>query len=157
MNKKIFFALSVAVVAIAAIGTVSAFDLTDIGSLFGMAPPDQTVTIDGENFTIPGTFKENDQVSNNGTVNDYQIFKCTTYSQGYINDTNYINVIVFDYDTNDLGDNLINYLNGTSKDISGVKGYMYSDDNGFTYTYAKENKVISIQSDDEALIAPVIA
>ncbi len=157
MNKKILFALSIAVVAIVAVGTVSAFDLSDLGSMFGMAPPDQTVTIDGENFTIPGTFKENENVSNNGTVNDYYLFKCTEYGQGYINDTNYINILVFDYDTSDLTDELINYNNGISKDISGVKGYLYSDEIGYTYSYAKDNKVISIQSDNEELIAPVIA
>ena len=48
-------------------------------------------------------------------------------------------------------------MNGTSKDISGVKGYLYSDDVGYTYSYVKDNKVISIQSDNEELIAPVIA
>lgn len=157
MNKKIILALSVAIVAIAAIGTVSAFDLSDLGSLFGMQPENQTVTIDGENFTIPGTFKENDNVSNNGTVNDYLLFKCTEYGQGYINGTNYINILISDYNTTDLGDNLINYNNGTSKEISGVKGFMYQDDVGYTYSYAKDNKVISIQSDNEKLINPVIA
>ena len=145
MNKKILLALSVGLVAIAAVGTVSAFDL---GSLFG-APADQTVTVDGENFTIPGTFKENMNVSDNGTANDYYIFKCTEYGKGYTNDTNYINILISDYNTTDL--------NGTSKDISGVKGFLYNDENGYTYTFAKENKVISIQSDDESLIAPVIA
>ena len=157
MNKKIILALSVAIVAIAAIGTVSAFDLSDLGSLFGMQPENQTVTIDGENFTIPGTFKENDNVSNNGTVKDYLLFKCTEYGQGYINGTNYINILISDYNTTDLGDNLINYNNGTSKEISGVKGFMYQDDVGYTYSYAKDNKVISIQSDNEKLINPVIA
>lgn len=154
MNKKIFFALSVALVAIAAIGTVSAFDL---GSLFGMAPEDQTVTIDGENFTIPGTFVENEQVNNTGTVNEYYVLKCTEYAKGYVNETNYINILISDFETTDLGDEIINYMNGTSKDISGVKGYLYSDDTGYTYSYAKDNKVISIQSDNEELIAPVIA
>lgn len=153
MNKKILLALSVGLVAIAAVGTVSAFDL---GSLFG-APADQTVTVDGENFTIPGTFKENMNVSDNGTANDYYIFKCTEYGKGYTNDTNYINILISDYNTTDLTEDLINYMNGTSKDISGVKGFLYNDENGYTYTFAKENKVISIQSDDEALIAPVIA
>ena len=56
-----------------------------------------------------------------------------------------------------MGDELVNILNGTSKDISGVKGFMYSDEYGYTYTYAKDNKVIAIQSDNEDLIAPVIA
>ena len=153
MNKKILLVLSVAVIAIAAIGTVSAFDL---GSLFGV-PADQNVTIDGENFTIPGTFNENLNVSKNGTVNDYYIFKCTEYARGYTNGTDYINILISDYDTTDLGDDLINYMNGTSKDISGVKGYLYKDDIGYTYSFAEDNKVISIQSDKEANIAPVIA
>ena len=157
MNRKIIFALSVALVAIAAIGSVSAFDLSDLGSLFGMAPKDQTVTIDGENFTIPGTFKENEQVNNTGTVNEYYLLKCTEYAKGYVNETNYINILISDYETTNLGDEIVNYMNGTSKDISGVKGYLYSDDVGYTYSYVKDNKVISIQSDNEELIAPVIA
>ena len=53
---------------------VSAFDLSDLGSLFGGDPQDQTVTIDGENFTIPATFKENQNVSKNETVNDLYDF-----------------------------------------------------------------------------------
>lgn len=157
MNKKILFALSVVVVAIVAIGTVSAFDLSDLGSLFGGAPQDQIVTIDGENFTIPGTFKENENISDNGTVNDYYLFTVSDYGKGYFNGTNYINIFVTDYNTTEIGDELVNYMNGTSKDINGLKGYIYSDDTGVTYTFAKNNKVISIQSDNEELIAPVIA
>ena len=71
MNKKILLALSIAVVAIAAVGTVSAFDL---GALFGF-PADQHVTMDGENFTIPGTMKEELNASVNGTEKDYVVFK----------------------------------------------------------------------------------
>ena len=104
-----------------------------------------------------GTFVENEQVNNTGTVNEYYVLKCTEYAKGYVNETNYINILISDFETTDLGDEIINYMNGTSKDISGVKGYLYSDDTGYTYSYAKDNKVISIQSDNEELIAPVIA
>ena len=157
MNKKILFALSVVVVAIVAVGTVSAFDFSDLtASLFG-TPQDQTVTIDGLNFTIPGTFKENESMSDNGNVNDYYIFTVSDYEKGYSNGTSFINIYITDYNTTELGDELVNILNGTSKDISGVKGFMYSDEYGYTYTYAKDNKVIAIQSDNEDLIAPVIA
>jgi hypothetical protein len=156
MNKKILFALSVAVVVIVTIGTVSAFDLSDLGSLFG-APKDQVVTIDGENFTIPGSFKENVSISDNGTVNDYYLFKVSDYEKGYSNETSYINIFITDYNTTEIGDELVNIMNGTAKDISGVKGFLYNDDLGYTYTYAKDNKVISIQSDNEELIAPTIA
>ena len=157
MNKKILFALSVAVVAIAAIGTVSAFDFSDLGSLFGGAPQDQIVTIDGENFTIPGTFKENETISDDGTVNDYYLFEVSDYEKGYTNGTNYINIFITEYNTTEIGDELVNLMNGTSKDINGVEGFLYSDDMGHTYTFAKDNKVISIQTDNEKLIAPTIA
>ena len=153
MNKKILFALSVAIVAIVAMGTVSAFDL---GSLFG-APPDKNITLDGETFTIPGTFKENQNVSNNGTVKDYAFFKTTEYAKGFINDTNFINILIFDYNGTELNVDLINYNNGTPKNISGEKGFLYHDGAAYTYSYAKGNKVISIQSDKESLIGPVIA
>lgn len=156
MNKKILFALSVAVVVIVTVGTVSAFDLSDLGSLFGVQK-DQVVTIDGENFTIPGTFKENGNISDNGTVNDYYLFKVADYEKGYTNGTDFINIFISEYNTTDLGDELVNFMNGTDKNISGVKGFLYNDDSGYTYTFAKNNKVISIQSDKEDLIAPVIA
>ena len=153
MNKKILFALAIAIVAIAAVGTVSAFDL---GALFGM-PADQQVTIDGENFTIPATLKENVNNSKNGTVSDYFIFNCTEYAKQYSNDTNYINITVYEF-SSDIGDNLTEFKNGTAKEISGTKGYMYHDDaTGYSYTIEKKNKVIEIKSNDEKLIASVIA
>lgn len=153
MNKKILLALSIAVVAIAAVGTVSAFD---IGALFGF-PADQHVTIDGENFTIPGNMKEELNASVNGTEKDYVIFKSMEYEKRFLNDTHYINIEIYDYNTTDLDDDMINVMNGTSKDVSGVKGYMYHDDNGYTYSYNKESKVIVVQSNDEKLISSVIA
>ena len=71
MNKKIVMALSLFIVAIIAMGTVSAFDLNNLipglGSLFGDVP-DQNITLDGETFHIPGAFKENANISDNGTV-----------------------------------------------------------------------------------------
>lgn len=156
MNKKILLGLSIALVALFAIGTVSAFDLSDLGSIFG-TPPDQNVTIDGETFHIPGTFKENQNVSKNRTVKDYYLFKSTEYAKGYTNKTNFINILIFDYNGTELDVNLINYNNGTPKNISGVKGFMYHDGTAYTYSYAKGNKVISIQTDKESLIAPVMA
>lgn len=155
MNKKILFALSVAVVAIVAIGTVSAFDF-NLGSLFG-PPPDQNVTLDGETFHIPGTFKENTNVTKNATERDYYLFKSTEYAKGYQNETNFINILIFDYENTQPDKDLINYNNGTAKNISGLKGFMYSDAVGYTFSYGKGNKVISIQSDNEDLIGHVIA
>lgn len=153
MNKKILFALAIAIVAIAAVGTVSAFDL---GALFGM-PADQQVTIDGENFTIPGTLKENVNNSKNGTVSDYLVFNCTEYAKQYTNDTNYINITIYELNSA-VGDSLTDFTNGTAKEISGVKGYLYHDEEtGYSYTFDKGNKVVTIQSNDEKLIPPVIA
>ena len=152
MNKKILFALTIAIVAIAAVGTVSAFDL---GSLFG-APADQQVTLDGEKFTSPGTFKENVNASKNGTVSDYFVFNSTEYAKQFTNGTNFINITVYDF-SSDFGGNLTDFKNGTVKEISGVKGYLYHDDAGYSYTFDKGNKEIVIQSNDEKLIPPVIA
>lgn len=156
MNKKILLTLSIVLVAIAAVGTVSAFELPDLGSLFG-GPADQHITLDGENFTIPGTLEENLDNSDNGTVTDYTFFTCTQYGKGYINGTDYINIMVNDYNITDLSDDLVNFMDGKAKEISGQKGFLYHDDVGYTYTFSKENKVIVIQSNDESLIAPVIA
>ena len=157
MNRKILVALSVVLLAIVAMGTASAFEFPDLGSIFGGTPPDQNVTLDGETFHIPGTFKNNTNVSENGTVNDYTFFNSTTYSRGFQNSTNYINILIFDYKGATVTDVFVNYNNGTSKTINGTKGFMYSDNVGYTFSYAKGNKVISIHSDNENLIGPVIA
>ena len=69
----------------------------------------------------------------------------------------YINILIFDYKGATVTDVFVNYNNGTSKTINGTKGFMYSDNVGYTFSYAKGNKVISIQSDNENLIGPVIA
>ena len=156
MNKKILLTLSIVLVAIAAVGTVSAFELPDLGSLFG-GPADQHITLDGENFTIPGTLEENLDNSNNGTVTDYTFFTCTQYGKGYINGTDYINIMINDYDTSDISDKQVNFMNGTAKEISGQNGFLHHDNVGYTFTFLKGNKVIVIQSNDENLIAPVIA
>jgi phage tail tube protein FII len=156
MNKKIFIALSVVIVAIVAMGTVSAFDLSDLGSLFGGSPPDQNVTVDGETFHIPGTLKENTSMSKNGTVDDYTYFTSTTYVKSYSNDTDFINILVFDYNGTDAV-NFVNYQNGTDKNVNGTQGFYYSDSAAKSFSFTKGSKVITIQSNDEKLIAPVIA
>ena len=155
MNKRILIVLSVVFVAIIAMGTVSAFEIPGLGSLFG-SPPDQNVTVDGETFHIPGTFKENGNVSKNTTVNDYTFFTSTDYVKGYKNDTNYLNILISEYNNTNAKD-FENYMNGTSKNVNGTEGYLYNDGIGYTFTYAKGNKVISIQSDNEKLIARAIA
>ena len=155
MNKKILIALSVVCVAIIAMGTVSAFEIPGLGSLFG-SPPDQNVTVDGETFHIPGTFKENKNVSKNATVKDYTFFTSTSYAKGFKNDTNYLNILISEYNNTNAKD-FENYLNGTSKNVNGTEGYLYHDGIGYTFTYAKGNKVISIQTDNEKLIARAIA
>lgn len=155
MNKKIFIALSLVFVAIVAMGTVSAFEIPGLDSLFG-SPPDQNVTLDGVTFQIPGTFKENPNVTKNGTVDDYTYFNCTTYVRGFTNNTNYLNILIFEYKGADAKD-FVNYMDGTAKNINGTKGYEKHDSAGYTFAYVKGNKVISIQSDNENLIGRTIA
>lgn len=156
MNRKILFAVTAVIVAVAAVGCVSAFEIPGLGSLFG-SEPDQNMTLDGITFHIPATFKENENVSVNKTVEDYDYFKTIKYGKGYINDTNYLNILIFEYKGTELNANLINYMNGTPKNISGHNGYDYYDGIGHTFTYPVDNKVVAIQSDNEDIIAHVIA
>ena len=92
----------------------------------------------------------------NGTVSDYFVFNSTEYAKQFTNGTNFINITVYDF-SSDFGGNLTDFKNGTVKEISGVKGYLYHDDAGYSYTFDKGNKEIVIQSNDEKLIPPVIA
>ena len=155
MNKKILIVLSVAIVAIFAMGTVSAFDFSDLGALFGGQPADQNVTIDGETFTIPGTLKENTTLAKNGTVENYTFFTTTTYIRGFENSTDFVNILIFDYNGTDAVD-FVNYQNGTGKTVNGTEGYLYSDGKTHSFSYTKGSKVITIQTTEESLIAPLI-
>lgn len=65
--------------------------------------------------------------------------------------------MINDYDTSDISDKQVNFMNGTAKEISGQNGYLHHDNVGYIFTFLKGNKVIVIQSNDENLIAPVIA
>lgn len=156
MKKKILIAISIFVVAIVAMGAASAFEFPDLGSIFGMKP-DQNVTIDGVTFHVPGSYKENLNVSKNATVEDYNIFKVTNYAKGFIDDKSHINILISDYNGITVDSNLINYMNGTAKNINGTDGYLHHDGISYTFSYKKDNKVISIQTEKEDLIAKVIA
>ena len=147
-------------VAIVAMGTVSAFELSnflpiDLGSPGSSA--DQNVTIDGVTFHIPGGYKENSSFAVNGDVEDYSSFKTTTYERGYMDGSKFINIMVIEYEGIEPDENLINFMDGSSKNINGVSGYLYNDGIAYTFTYAIGNKVISVQTTDENIIGDIIA
>lgn len=160
MNKKILFALSIVLVAIMAMGAVSAGGATgalpiDFGSLFG-GDSGQNVTLDGVTFYIPGGYEENADLAEDGTVEDYEFFTSTAYEKGYTNGDSYINVRVVEYDGTDVDEDLTNYMDGVSKTINGIGGYQYYDGIGYTFTYSMGQKVVTVQSDDADILSEVI-
>ena len=158
MNRKILFALSLVIVAVMAMGAVSAGGvggMFDFGSLFGGGEP-QDVTLDGITFHIPDGYEENSALHDDGNLTDYTYFTSTSYERGYTNGDSYINVRVVEYDGTDVGEELANYMDGTSKTVNGVSGYQYYDGIAYTFTYSMGQKVITIQSDNEELIGDVM-
>lgn len=153
--KKSIFAISVILIAIMAVGSVSAFDL---GSIFGDSDADQnqTVTIGGIDFNIPAGFNE---VENQSTVNetvDQGAISFINNGKVFENETDVIAILVADYGDYKITDEIVGSVAGDAKTINGVNGYFKTDGIYKVFSYAKDNKLVAISSTDESIIGDFI-
>ena len=152
MNKKIILGLSLVVIAVMAIGAVSAFDL---GSLLG-GSENQTVTIDGIDFNVPEGYVE---VEDQAIINETQVQGPITYTTNckvYGKDSTEVALLVGNYGEYNVTDDVVAGLGGEAKTIKNVKGYMDHDDEYYVFSYAKDNKLAVISTNDESAIADFI-
>lgn len=153
--KKSIFAISVILIAIMAVGSVSAFDL---GSILGSSDDgqNQTVTIDGIDFNVPAGFSE---LVNESTVNE-------TVEEGVITFTNngkvfeskddVVAILVADYGELKITDEIVGSVAGDAKTINNIQGYLSTDGIYKVFSYAKDNKLVVISSTDEGVIGDFI-
>ena len=151
MNKKIFFTLSLVILAIFAIGSVSAFDL---GFLFGDS--EEIVTIDGIDFNIPNGFSEDED---EGIINESSVQSGITYltnSKLFKKDDTVMRIVVADYGEYKVNDNIAKGAGGDAETIGDIDGYLKKDGFFYFFDYAKDGKLVVLSTNDKDVIGDFI-
>ena len=156
--KKSIFAISIILVAIVAIGSVSAFDL---GSLFGGSDDssqNQTVTIAGIDFNVPAGYNEDTNQSIVNQTVEENGFTITNNLKAFINSNNtVVAILVAEYKEFNITDDIVGIVAGDAKTINNVSGYMKTDDNNYkVFSYIKDNKLVVISTNNENVIGDFI-
>lgn len=152
MNRKAILAASVILVAVFAIGSVSAFDL---GSIIG-GDENQTVTIDGVNFNIPKGFEEDPSHAIDNQKNDQAGIPYTTNGKLYEKDDVVVVLLVADYGEYKVTDDILKSVGGEKTTIGNVTGYLASDEELHVFNYEKDDKLVVISASDEDIISEFI-
>ena len=153
MNRKTIFGLSLLLIAIFAIGSVSAFDLD---SILGGGDENETVTIDGIDFNIPAGFTED---PNHETVNESNEQGGITYSTNgklYENGNTIVNILVADYGEYKVTDEIAASVGGDAKTLNNVSGYLSQNGQFYVFNYAKNDKLVVLSANDEDIISEFI-
>ena len=152
MNKKTIFAISLILIAIFAIGSVSAFDF---GSLLG-GEENETVTIDGIDFNIPEGFTEDPNHETVNQTNQQGTITYITNGKLYEKGNTIVTMLVADYGEYKVTDEIAGSVGGDAKTINNVNGYMSQNDEFYVFDYAKNNKLVVISANDENVISDFI-
>ena len=153
--KKSIFAISIILVAIVAIGSVSAFDL---GSLFGGddSSENQTVTIAGIDFNVPAGFSEDTNYSAVNQTVDESGVSITNNLKTFVNNNTVVAVLVAEYKDFNITDDIVGIVAGDAKTINNVSGYLSTDGNYKVFSYVKDNKLVVISTNNENVIGDFI-
>ena len=151
MNRKILFTLSLVILAIFAIGSVSALDF---GFLSGDS--EQTVTIDGIDFKIPDGFTED---ADEEVINESNVQSGITYltnSKLFEKYDAIMVILVADYGEYKVTDDIAKEVGGDATTIEGVDGYLKEDGFFYVFDYAKNDKLVVLSTNDKDIIGDFI-
>lgn len=151
LNRKILFTLSLLILAIFAIGSVSALDF---GFLSGDS--EQTVTIDGIDFKIPDGFTED---ADEEVINESNVQSGITYltnSKLFEKDDAIMVILVADYGEYKVTDDIAKEVGGDATTIEGVDGYLKEDGFFYVFDYAKNDKLVVLSTNDKDIIGDFI-
>ena len=143
--------MSLVILAIFAIGSVSALDL---GFLSGDS--EQTVTIDGIDFKIPDGFSED---SDEEVINESNVQSGITYltnSKLFEKDDAIMVILVADYGEYKVTDDIAKEVGGDATTIGGVGGYLKEDGFFYVFDYAKNDKLVVLSTNDKDIIGDFI-
>ena len=152
MNRKILFTLSLVILAVFAIGSVSALDL---GFLTGDSS-EEIVTIDGIDFKIPDGFSED---ADEEVVNESNVRSGITYitnSKLFESDNDVVVILVADYGEYKVTDDIAKEVGGEKTTIEGVDGYLSEDSGFYVFNYAKDDKLVVFSSTNKDIIGDFI-
>ena len=152
MNKKIILGLSLVLVAVIAMGSVSAFDL---GSMLG-GEENETVTIDGIDFNIPDGYTEDPKEATINETNEQSGITYITNGKVYEKGSTVVALLVADYGKYKVTDEIAQSVGGDAKTINNVSGYLSTDGIYKVFNYAKDDKLVVISTTDEDAIADFI-
>ena len=150
MNKKLLFGMSLIILAIFAIGSVSALDL---GFLSG---GEKTVTIGGIDFKIPDGFSED---VDKELVNESNVQSGVTYitnSKLFEKDDTLMTILVADYEDYEVTDDIAKEVGENATTIDGVDGYLKEDGFFYVFNYAKDGKLVVLSTNDIDIIGDFI-
>lgn len=134
-NKKILVLALIVLLAVVAIGSVSAAENT---------------TIRGINFTIPDGFQETDN-SIHDNVSTEGGLKSITDMVFYQNESDLVGIMVLEFET-PVNESVIND-SGEKTNINGVDGYLKQDDDGYcSFVYIKDKCIVTIMGTNQDII-----
>lgn len=141
-----------AILAVFAIGSVSALDL---GFLSGDSS-DEIVTIDGIDFKVPDGFSED---ADEEVINESNVQSGITYltnSKCFEKDDTVMVILVADYGEYKVTDDIAKEVGGNATTIEGVDGYLSEDGFFYVFNYAKNDKLVVLSTNDESVIGDFI-
>lgn len=165
-NKKIFVIVALALLAIVAVGSVSALDL---GFLGGNDDQDtaaedsdaKTTTIKGIEFNIPDGYVKAENYTLDGETRSSGSIDYKVYQEGYEKGaTDAILFLIGEYPTNITDDMLKTMDLGEPKTINDHDGYITtSNEGGDTFTvffYAEDGDLVTVTVTDDSLLEEII-
>ena len=152
MNRKTIFGISLLLIAVFAIGSVSAIDF---GSFLG-GEQNQTVTIDGIDFNIPDGYKEDPNHETVNQTNQKGIVTYITNGKLYEKGNTIVSLLVADYGDYKVTDEIAASVGGDTKTLNNVSGYSSQNGQLYVFDYAKNDKLVILSSNDENAIGDFI-
>ena len=152
MNRKTIFGISLLLIAVFAIGSVSAIDF---GSFLG-GEQNQTVTIDGIDFNIPDGYKEDPNHETVNQTNQKGIITYITNGKLFEKGNTIVNILVADYGDFKVTDEIAASVGGVAKTFNNVNGYISQNGQFYVFDYAKNDKLVIFSSNDEDAIGDFI-
>lgn len=147
MNKKILALLTLLVIAASA-SAVSASGFDDL-----LGGENETVTIDGFDFNIPAGFKEDANYSAENEKTSIGSVSYTFNQKLFEKGSIAVSILVANYGENKVTDEIVKSIGGKKATINGIDGYSDKKDDIYIFSYAKDDKLVTITSTDEKIIS----
>lgn len=154
-SKKLIVLLTVALIAILLTGLFSAHDI----GYNGGADSVRGIAIENIEFNIPEGYEKNDTKNiinqRNTTGNNAFVYNQQTYENSAGEE---IIIIIADYDDFDVDVHNLKGIckGGKNKTLMGYSGYISSNENYYQFTYAFNNKAVTIRAPNEDLINQIL-